>query len=114
MGMRARELPLPPADGNTDWPSQSHAGELALMCREGRTSRLTSSATNQVQIQMSEPAHPKTYLICEQLGCLKGPVCYRISMTQDNNRITTRSHNEAPILVSQKPETLNQISDSQQ
>lgn len=30
---RARELPLPPADGNIGWPSQSHAGEIALMCR---------------------------------------------------------------------------------
>ena len=30
-GMRRGELPLPPADGSIGWPSQSSAGELALV-----------------------------------------------------------------------------------
>ena len=58
-------------------------------------SRLTSSATTQVQIQDFQLAYPKNYIICELLGCMKGPVLLfqscRISMAQGNKRIIGRN-----------------------
>ena len=55
---------------------------------------MTSLANTQVQIQGFELAHPKIYIICEPVGCVKRPVLLiqrcRISMTQGNNKITGR------------------------
>jgi hypothetical protein len=73
-----------------------------------------SSATTRAQIQASELAQPNIYiLIYEWLGYVKEPVLlfqsFRVSMTEGNNRLTRRSPDEDPILmVSQKPELLNQ------
>ena len=63
-GMRPGELILPPIDGGIGWPSQSSAGELALVGRL-RESWCTggSSVATQAQIQGSELAHPKIYII---------------------------------------------------
>ena len=71
------------------------------------------------QIQGSDLAHPKICIICEWLGCMKGPVLLiqscRISMTQGNNRITGMRPGDDPVLMmSQKPETSNQTNDSLQ
>lgn len=35
---------------------------------------LTNSATTQVQIQGFEMANPNIYIMCEQLGFVKGPI----------------------------------------
>jgi hypothetical protein len=43
------------------------AEKLDLVVEIRGTSRLTSSATTQAQIQSSELAHPKIYIICKQL-----------------------------------------------
>lgn len=71
---------------------------------------LTNSATSQAQIQGSELAHPKIYIICEHLGCVKGLVLLtqscRISKTQGSKGITGRKPREDSIsMVSQKPES---------
>ena len=63
--------------------------------------------------------HPNIYPIHELLEHLKGLVLqipsYRISMTQDNNRLSVRSPSEDPVLIVwQKPEAWNHASDSSQ
>jgi hypothetical protein len=74
-----------------------------------RAGGMNGSGTTQVQIQGSEMAHSKIYRNWKWLGGRKG----EISMTQGNKRITGRSPNEDPVLmVSQKPEILNQTKDS--
>ena len=80
---------------------------------------LTISATRQSQILGSELSHPNICINYELKGYIKVPVLLiqsrRISMTQDNNRITRRIPDEFPIvIVSQKPKTSNQTSDSLQ
>ena len=60
---------------------------------------LVNSASNQAQIQGSELAHPKIYIIFEWMGLVKGPVLlfqsFGISMTQgNNNRIVVRTPSE--------------------
>lgn len=77
-------------------------------CGEEKAIGLTSSATAQGQIQGSEMAHGKFYIISKWVGCLKGPDLLlqsrRISMTQGNYR----SPEEDPVsMVSQKLEVLN-------
>lgn len=62
------------ADSGVGRPSQSSAGELALMVWIRRADILTRSATAQSQIHGSELAHPKIYIICEKLGHIKRPV----------------------------------------
>jgi hypothetical protein len=56
---------------------------------------MTESATTQAQIQGFGLAHPSIYPIYDQLEHVKGWVLQiqscRISMTQDNNRISDRS-----------------------
>ena len=74
---------------------------------------MLTSWTNLTQIQGSELAQHKIYIICKWLGFMKGLVLliqsYRFCMTQGNNRITRRNPCQDPILiVSQKPEILNQ------
>ena len=64
------------------------------------------------QIQGLDLAHPKIHIICELLEPVKGSILQiqscRISMTQDNDKITGRSPGEAPtLMVSQRPETSN-------
>ena len=86
---------------------------------KGEAGELTSSATTQAQIQGSELAHPRIYIIYKRLGHMKGPVSMiqscRIFTTWGDNRITGRCPGEDPILmVSQKPGTSNQANDSLQ
>lgn len=117
-----KELPrnvsylLPPAK-DTEWSSQSSAGELTLVVqiRESRPAQLSPRPT----FRCFQLAHSKIYIICELLGDLKGPdpltQGFRMSKTQGNNRITGKSPGEDPILmVSQEPETLNRPNDSLQ
>jgi len=63
------------------WPRQGSAGELTLVVLIRDSQGLTNSATSQAQIQGSELAHPKIYIICEQLGQVKGSVL--LSKLQD-------------------------------
>ena len=70
------ELTLPPADGTTGWLSWSSRVCLPWEHGWGRASRLGSSATIQAQIQGSELAHLKVYILCELLEHGKGPICW--------------------------------------
>ena len=91
-GMREGELPLPPADGGTGWPSQSRTGALNLVAGKGELTDQLSYHPGQTQ--GSESTHSKIYAICKRLGCVKGPglpiQSCRISMTQSNIKITGR------------------------
>ena len=55
------------------------------------------------RLKGTELAHPSIYSIWELLYCLKELVLenqsYKISMTQDNNRISERSPSEDPVLI---------------
>ena len=61
-------------------------------CSYERAATLTSSDTNQAQIQGSGMAQPNIYPINELLEYMKGPVLqiqnHRISMTQGNDRVS--------------------------
>ena len=76
----------------------------------------TSSATTQAQLQGFQVVHTNICIICEPLGCLKGPVLQiHRCKSQGNSRTTRRSPGEDPVwMVSQEPETWNQINDSLQ
>lgn len=68
-------------------------------------------------MQGVEIAHSNIHSIYELLGCVKGLVLHiqscRISMTQDNNRMSERNQSEKPVrMVLQRPEALNLTSDS--
>jgi hypothetical protein len=117
--MRTGELSLPPANGGIGRPSQSSAGELALVVWKRESQRADQlSYQPRSQIQGFELTYPKIYIICELLQLVKWPVLliqgYTISKTQ-SNKITRRNPSEDPILVmSQKPETSKQTSESWQ
>jgi hypothetical protein len=92
----AGRLPLHPADGNVECPSQSSAGEFTLEVWTRESHALTISATMQAQIQGSEMTHFKICIIYRWFGHVKGPVLliqsFRISMTgkqQDNQQEST-------------------------
>lgn len=72
--VRVLKLTLPTAHSGAGWPSQSSAGSWPWWYRQGRTYSLTSLTTTQAQIQGSELAHQKIYIICEWLGHVKGPI----------------------------------------
>ena len=107
-GMRIGELTLPPANGSVGWTIQSSAGELALM----------------VQIRESWWADQLSYHPGPDLGLCIGPhpnlhhrqmvgICERASpaipQREDLHDIGQQQDNQNPILmVSQKPEVLNQ------
>jgi hypothetical protein len=116
MSIKAELLNLPPADGSIGWPTESSSGELVLVVWI-RESWCTDQLSYQPgQMQGFELAHPKIYIRYEWLGCKKGQDLLiqscRISMTQGNNRLSGRRPGEDPILmVSQKPEILNQSND---
>jgi hypothetical protein len=126
LALRTGELTTSLAAGSPGWLCWNSAVGLVLVgvcrgvgwwCGKGELSELTNSATTETQIQSSELAHPKIYIICKWLGHVKGSVLlfqsHRISMTQGSNRITRRSPSEnAMLMVSQKSETSNQTSDS--
>ena len=71
--MRAEELTLPPADSCIGWPLWRSAGELAPVLWIKETQWAGQLSTIQTQIQNSELAHPKIYIICKWLGYVKGP-----------------------------------------
>ena len=64
---------------------------------------VTSSDTKQAQIHSFELADPKIYPIYKLPEHMKGTVLKiqscRISMIQDNNRISKRSPSEDPVLI---------------
>jgi hypothetical protein len=112
------------------WPCSSLAAALGEVvqtvlrssswwhgCR--RTGSLFNSATTQAKIQGFEYAHPNTYLKYKLLERMKGVVpqnqCFRISMTQGNNKISERNPGENSVsIVYQKSEASNQTNDSLQ
>lgn len=78
-----------------------------------RVCRLIRLNTSQAQIQGLELACPNIYPICI-LECRQGPALeignYRISVTQDNDRISNRSVNKIPVLLEwQEPEPSYQL-----
>lgn len=112
--MEVEKLTLPPVNNCIGWLNKSSYGELTLIwIRESRQADKRSCHPGPgPELKLD---YPRIYIICELLEHVKGLVpliqnC-RISMTQDNNRITRRN----PVLtVSQKPETLNQTNDTLQ
>lgn len=61
-GLRAGELVLPPAEGQTWYPSWSSVEEFTLVVQI-KNSVLTSLATIESQIQVSELVRPEIYII---------------------------------------------------
>lgn len=62
---------------------------------------LTNPATTQAQSQGSKFTHPNIHPIYDLAQHLKGPVLqfqsFKISMTQDNSRVSRRSPSEGPV-----------------
>ena len=68
-----------------------------------KTGKLTNSDISQAQIQGFELVTPVSYPIYELLEGMKGPVLqiqnYRISTTQDDNRMLEWSPSKVPVLT---------------
>lgn len=94
-GHESKRVNIASCNGGMGWPRQGSAGELTLVVLIRDSQGLTNSATAQAQIQGSELAHPKIYIICEHLGCVKGPVLLtqscRVFRTLCNSRIIRSS-----------------------
>lgn len=74
------------------------------MCqRHRRAGRVIKSANTLVQMQGFKLTHPNIYPTFERLDCMKGSVLQkqscRISMTQDNNRVSEKNPCEDPVLM---------------
>ena len=64
---------------------------------------MTSSDISQAQVQGFELIYPNIYPTDELLECMKWPVLqiqnYRVSMTQDKNKVSEKSLSEVPVLI---------------
>lgn len=89
----SRTADLPSADGGIRWSSQSSTGELVLVVWV-RKSQHRPAVLPEAQIQGSEMARSKIYIICKQWRHMKGQSLLiqrcRISMTLCNKRVTGR------------------------
>lgn len=61
--MRTRLLTLPPADCSIEWPSQSSAGGVVVWIKDSQS--MEQLSTSQAQMQGSELAHSKMFIICK-------------------------------------------------
>jgi len=91
----SRELAVPLVGCSLGWTSQDSASKVALVVRAWKIGRLTNSTTTQVLIESSELTLFNVYPICELLQHVKETIlhiqCCKMSMIQDNNRLSERS-----------------------
>lgn len=107
-----------PCPGNLRWPIQSSVGEFTLVVQIIETLQADQISYHPgPDPRIGNVPCPTPKSISSVYRLVKGPIlliqsCW-MSMTQGNNRITSRSPNEDPILkVSQNPDTMKQTNDS--